>query len=166
VTRVSRLFKVRKSQAELDFVDVDLGTDAPLFIDPFAIALREDEFSKSCHQTLIEFFSRIVDAIRSGQDHVARKLLSHLKEPNETRFGYSRGRPQGAGIGRDQSDDLFEALRDSSAVKTGFIQSLEECELLIPGISWDKISDLTTNVIRQGVSTHSFVQDGGTSMKL
>jgi hypothetical protein len=34
-------------------------------------------------------------------------------------------------------------------VKTGLLNSLEECELMIDGIGPDKISDLTTNVIRQ-----------------
>jgi hypothetical protein len=43
---------------------------------------------------------------------------------------------------------MAAALKDSSAVKTGFLASLEECELMIEGISRDKISDLATNVIR------------------
>jgi len=58
-------------------------------------------------------------------------------------------RPDGAGIGPLQAHQLFNALRDSSAVRTGFLSSLEECELMIEGIGRDKISDLTTNVIRQ-----------------
>ena len=36
----------------------------------------------------------------------------------------------------------------STAVREGFITALEECELMIPGISHDKISDLTTNILR------------------
>jgi hypothetical protein len=47
-----------------------------------------------------------------------------------------------------QADRLFEALRDSAAVQTGFLSSLEECELMIEGVARDKISDLTTNIIR------------------
>jgi hypothetical protein len=34
----SRAFGLDKTQAELDFVDVDLERDAPLFVDPFAIS--------------------------------------------------------------------------------------------------------------------------------
>jgi hypothetical protein len=78
----------------------------------------------------------------------ARDLLAHLREPTETRFGLSSKRPAGAGIGPHQAQQLFEALRDSSAVTTGLLSSLEECELMIEGIGRDKISDLTTNVIR------------------
>lgn len=144
----SKRFKLGKSQSELDFVDVPIDGDIPLFIDPFAIAQRTDRWSQECHQVLHTFFERVVQEIRSGQSSKARELLLHLSEPNETRLGFSRGKPRGAGIGRDQSEDIFQALSESTAVKTGFLNSLEECELMIEGIAWDKISDLTTNVIR------------------
>ena len=47
-----------------------------------------------------------------------------------------------------QAGQLFAALQGSTAVQTGFLRSLEECELMIEGIARDKLSDLTTNVIR------------------
>lgn len=144
----SKAFDLGKSQAELDFVDVPLNTDIPLFVDPFAISQRPERWSQQCHRTLVAFFQRIVDAIRAGRDQQALELLSHLQEPNETRLGLSKGRPAGAGIGRFQANQLYNALKDSSAVKTGFLSSLEECELMVEGIGWDKLSDLTTNIIR------------------
>ena len=33
--RISEIFNLNKSQAELDFVDIDIEKDLPLFIDPF-----------------------------------------------------------------------------------------------------------------------------------
>lgn len=146
--RFSHAFGIKKSQAELDFVDVPLQTDAWLFIDPFAIGQRVDPWSQNCHRTLTTFFQAIVDRIRADLLVEARELLAYLREPNETRFGQSKKRPSGAGIGPQQAQQLFDALKDSSAVKTGFLASLEECELMIEGIGRDKISDLTTNVIR------------------
>jgi hypothetical protein len=122
--------------------------DLPLFIDPFAISQRIDRWSQECHRTLVAYFERVVHAIKDGELLVARELLLHLREPNETRLGLSRDKPQGAGIGRYQSEQLYNALKLSAAVKTGFLNFLEESELLIEGISFDKISDLTTNVIR------------------
>jgi hypothetical protein len=144
----SRAFNLGKAQAELDFVDVDLARDAPLFVDPFAISQRLDSLSQECHLTLQAFFQRIVDAIRAGDDDDAQGLLYRLREPNETRLGYSTRRPQGAGIGTMQARQLFAALRASTAVQTGFLSSLEECELMIEGVARDKLSDLTTNIIR------------------
>jgi len=145
---VSKVFKLGKSQAELDFVDVNVNGDTRLFIDPYALSRRRDRWSYEAHKTLTEFFERVVFAIRDGKDDEAMELLQYLQEPNETRLGLSRGKPQGAGIGDFQADALFDALKSSSAVQTGLIESLEECELMIEGIGWDKISDLATNVIR------------------
>lgn len=146
--RVSKEFGLKKTQAELDFVDIELDTDTPLFIDPFAIRLRPDPWSQICTGTLVAFFQHIVDNIRSENEAEARKLLSYLREPNETRLGFSKHRPQGAGIGNMQAEQVYEALKGSSAVKTGFLSSLEECELMVEGISRDKLSDLATNVVR------------------
>ncbi len=145
----SEHYMLNKSQAELDFVDIPLISDIPLFIDPFAISQRLDRWSQNCHLTLVSFFQRTIDLIRLGRYQLAYELLRHLREPNETRFGYSAGHPQGAGIGRYQARQLLDAFRESTAVQTGFINSLEECELMIPGISRDKISDLSTNILRK-----------------
>jgi hypothetical protein len=158
MTLFSEFFKLGKTQAELDFVDVPVDGDILLFIDPFAISQRSDRWSRDCHHILISFFQRVVNAIRDGHPEIARELLLYLREPNETRFGFSAAHPRGAGIGRYQSKQLFDALRDSSAVKTGFISSLEECELLIEGVSRDKISDLTTNIIRKHLAEYTWQQ--------
>lgn len=145
----SEYFQLGKSQYELDFVDVPIDSDILLFIDPFAISQRLEPWSRKCHLTLISFFQAVIDAIREGNADRAHWLLKSLREPNETRLGFSQGKPQGAGIGDLQAEQLFDALRESSAVRTGFISSLEECELLIDGVGRDKISDLTTNIIRR-----------------
>jgi hypothetical protein len=120
----------------------------PLFIDPFAIKQRPDPLSQTCTHTLVDYFQHVVDNIRAGNENEAKKLLSYLREPNETRFGFSKNRPQGAGIGDMQAEQVYEALKGSSAVKTGFLSSLEECELMVEGIGRDKLSDLATNVVR------------------
>jgi hypothetical protein len=153
--KFSNAFNLGKTQPELDFIDVSLTRDNRLFVDPFVLSQKVDRWSQDAHRTVTTFFQLIVNEIRAGNDQRAKQLLMHLREPNETRLGYSRRRPQGAGIGDMQAEDLFEVLRDSSAIQTGFIQSLEESELMIEGISHDKISDLTTNIIRGELITYT-----------
>jgi hypothetical protein len=148
MARFAQHFQLAKSQAELDFVDVVLETDNPFFVDPFAISQRHDRWGQGAHLALKAFFQAIIDRLRAGRQGEARSLLQNLAEPNETRFGLSRGRPQGAGIGPGQADEIFRALSQSEAVRTGLLTSLEECELMVDGVSDDKISDLTTNVLR------------------
>src|SRR5262249_2489903 len=67
---------------------------------------------------------------------------------NSTRLGLSKGKPKGRGIGGQQARDLFNRLKKSRAAKTGILRDLSDCELLIPGISNDKISDIAINVVR------------------
>jgi hypothetical protein len=145
---VSRIFGLNHSQPELDFVDVPAGADIPLFVDPFALSQRPDAWSRDAHATLLAFFQRVVDSVRKGAESEALALLQYFKEPNETRLGLSRSRSAGAGVGGYQAGQLFGVLRASSAVKTGFLKSLQDCELVVEGIGRDKISDLTTNIIR------------------
>lgn len=156
--KFSRAFNLGMTQPELDFVDVSLQTDNLLFVDPFSLSQKPDRWSQDANRTLITFFQRIVDDIRRGRVDDARQLLLHLREPNETRLGYSAHRPQGAGIGTKQADDIFKALSESAAVRTGFISSLEESELMIDGISYDKISDLTINIIRAHLAEYTAEQ--------
>lgn len=148
MTKFSISVGLDKTQSELDFVDVPIDTDIDLFIDPFALSQRSDPLSVAAHETLCDFFQSIVDAIRAGNTRAVTELVGFLQEPNETHLGLSRKHPRGAGIGSRQAKLLVEALSESTAVKTGFIKSLEECELMVEGIGHDKVSDLTTNVIR------------------
>ena len=155
---VSSVFGLNRTQPELDFVNVNVDGDVPLFVDPFALALRPDPWSQRAHGTLVDFFQQVVDEIRAGQLERALQLLGNLNEPNETRLGLSRGSPHGAGIGDGQAEKLLRALSESSAVKTGFIRQIEDCELMIEGVSRDKISDLTTNVIRRDLVSYTQAQ--------
>jgi hypothetical protein len=48
---VSQHFKLGRTQAELDFVDVDVTGDTPLFIDPQAIRQLPDDWATSVFAT-------------------------------------------------------------------------------------------------------------------
>jgi hypothetical protein len=155
---LSDYFDLGKTQPQLDFVDIPINRDIKLFIDPFAISQRLDQWSIDCNNLLLTYFQLVIDNIRSKNKERAIYLLSNLKEPNETRFGFSKGKPRGNGVGPEQAELLYKTLSKSSPVKTGFISSLEECELMIPGINHDKISDLTTNIIRKVLIEYTISQ--------
>lgn len=146
--RFSQAFNLRKTQAELDFVDINLEGDTPLYIDPFAISIRKDEWSMRCTLHIVSFFQNAIDSIHAGDHERAKAVLTNLSEPNETRLGKSIGKPQGRGVSGKQEFDLYEALAESEAARTGLLTEIAECDLFIPGIGPDKISDITTNVIR------------------
>jgi hypothetical protein len=147
--RISQHFRLGTTQPGLDFVDVTVHGDDPLFVDPQALRELPSAWGQECVALLQSFFGEILRSIRVGQELRARRLLAQLREPNETHLGLSRGRAQGRALGPGLSRSVGEALAASEAVRTGLLEDLEETVLMIEGISHDIVSDITTNVIRQ-----------------
>ncbi|MDD5716689.1 MAG: hypothetical protein PHW64_02715 [Sulfuricurvum sp.] len=146
--RVSEYYKLGRSQASLDFLDVDIYNDIKLYIDPYAFEMISSEFSDRCKYYIRNFFDTLIQFIRNGDISSARRILLELKEPNETHLGVSKEKSQGRGLGPYLASEVLDSLKDSEAVKTGLLQNLEETALLIRGVRYDIISDITTNIIR------------------
>jgi len=148
-TRVSTYFKLDRKQPSLDFVDVSIRDDARVFIDPRALRMLPSLWGQHCVSLVQSFFNALLAAIKENNESVGTTLLSGLHEPNETHLGLSRGRSQGRALGAGLAKNLWKALRDSEAAKSGLLEDLEDTILLIEGISNDVISDVTTNIIRR-----------------
>lgn len=145
--KVSQIFNLGKSQAELDFVDIDINEDIPLFIDPFFISIRTDNWSIDASRTIRSFFQNVLSLIRQNNVRDGKELFKHLHEPNTTCLGMSVGTPRGRGVGRENTDDIFDSIRKSRAVQTGLVQDIEDNLLFVEGFGKDKLSDMTTNII-------------------
>jgi len=153
--RVSEYFQLGREQPALDFVDVDVFTDVPLFIDPRAIRLLRDDWGHECRALIQNFFSAVLAALRNNDTAKARMLLEVLHEPNETHFGLSRGRAQGRGLGHGLATDVASALAKSEAMKSGLLQDLEDTILMVEGVASDIVSDITTNIIREPLARYT-----------
>ncbi|WP_157970960.1 hypothetical protein [Pseudogemmobacter bohemicus] len=153
--KFSEHFRLGLTQAELDFVDVELNTDTQLYICPYAIQIRDDDWSATCGDLIRSFFSEVLNQLRADNRRRVDHLLGHLREPNETRLGQSQGRPRGAGVGDDRAALLAGALVRSRAYQTGLLEDISEAELFIHGVGRDTISDLTTNIIRGALAEYT-----------
>lgn len=147
--RVSEYYTLGLTQPSLDFVDVRLDTDVPLFLDPTALNLLDTEWGAKCRGLVHDYFSLVLEYISNGEHGKAKALLAQLGEPNETHLGLSKRRSRGHGMGKGLADKMWEALNGSQAVRTGLIRDLEDTALLIDGIASDVISDIVTNIIRE-----------------
>jgi hypothetical protein len=146
--RVSKHFGLERTQPSLDFVDVRLDTDTPVFIDPNAIRGLETFWGAECRSLLQHFFERVLDLIGSGNNDAAVALVASLRERNEFHLGFSKGESRGHGFGAGHATNVWEALTKSKAAKTGLLQDLEDTCLLIEGIGPDMVSDAVCNIIR------------------
>ena len=148
MVRVSDHFHLGRTQPELDFVDVDVHGDVPLYVDPRAIRLLPTQWGQECVSLVQNYFHSIIDAIKRGDRPSALRLLAVLREPNETHLGLSRGRARGRGMGKHLAQEVYSALEKSRAVESGLLTDLEDTILLVDGIDRDIVSDISTNIIR------------------
>ena len=149
--KISNRFTLNKTQAELDFVDIDTSRDLPVFIDPFFLSLRQDNWSIEATRIIRSFFQRVLDLLNQNEEQEARELFRHLGEVNATCLGMSKGNPRGRGVGEGDSDDIFDSIVSSRAAQTGLIQDLQDNILFVDGFGKDKLSDMTTNIIRKSL---------------
>lgn len=147
--KFSIYFNIGLNQRQLDFVDIDTDDDIAVYVDPYAIEIQNDEWSADASEHIRTFFSQVLSALRAGNDFRAESLMSNLREPKETFLGVSKGKPRGRGVGKQQARRLIRAMKESQAYKSGLIKDLSEMALYVDGIDKDKISDLTTNIIRR-----------------
>lgn len=151
-------FGINKDQAQLDFVDIDPAKDTPLFLDPYVFSASRGAWADSCNRAIVSFFETALEAIRTSNDTAGRQLLNNLSEPNETCLGVSSGNPSGRGVSGKQASDLYERLKHSRAAQTGLLSELSEAELFVVGIGADKISDITTNIVRKHLIDYTVEQ--------
>ncbi|WP_313093832.1 hypothetical protein [Chryseobacterium flavum] len=156
--KISQIFNLNKSQAELDFVDININNDLPLFIDPFFLSRKNDHWSFEATLTIRSFFQKLIDLIRSQNEIEAKRLFEHLGEPNSTCLGLSRGNPQGRGVGNQDTEKIYNNLLRSRAIQTGLIQDIEDNILFVDKFGRDKLSDMTTNIITKHLADYTINQ--------
>lgn len=144
--KLTDYYGLLKSQDELDFVDIDLKKDTPLFIDPWLIKDVKIEFCSKSAENLHSYFDEVLTCIRDGNKDRAMELLDNLHEINWTHFGYSVKGMRGKAIAKEHAGQIYYAIKNSKAFKTGALKDIEDVALLIPGIGKDKISDAVTNI--------------------
>lgn len=154
---ISTFFSNISQQPNLDFVDVKLNCDNLLFIDPRLIESSSNPILKSMQKYKEVFWAELIKSFRAKDMKKVDYLLSGLKEPNETRLGYSFSRPLGNSVGDVGKESLKISLANSKAIQTGVLSDFADIELFIKEIGSDRISDMTTKIIKMALI--EFTQD-------
>lgn len=155
--RISEYYKL-KNDIEFEFVDIYAYQDIPLFLDPFGISAMGTRWAKDCETQIATYFQYLVDSLKTGDKKTTSRLLNALHEVNEIALGFSSGVPCGRGIGKEQAKEIQSAFESSEAAKSGDIKDIADCALMIPGISRDKISDITANILKRKLVEFTQIQ--------
>ncbi|WP_083965806.1 restriction endonuclease [Dokdonella koreensis] len=145
---VSRHFKLERNQATLDFLDVHIDKDIPIFVDPAALRSLKTEWGHHCVSLLQSYFESVLTAIRNGKHDRAKELLACLNERNEFHIGYSKNKSRGSALGAVSAEKIWESLVKSKAAQTGVVHDLEDTILFVDGVGPDMLSDAVCNIIR------------------
>lgn len=156
--KISELFGLKKTQHELDFVDVDIDVDTPLFLDPYFIAKNNFPLAYEAHLSLKSYFNCLLTALRENRITYAEELFSHLGESNEICLGFSQTKPQGKGMGPSDASKIFKSLKESPALQTGIMEDIEDFRIFVDNVDKDKMSDMTANIIKKQLIDYTHAQ--------
>lgn len=146
---ISEYYKLGHRQPSLDFVDIKLNTDNLLFIDPRLIENAKDDIAKQMQIRIEAFWGELIKRVKLKDVKKIYSLLSGLSEPNETRLGYAFSKPRGNSVAEKLKPKIVDAIRRNKAVRTGVLSHFADVELFIEDIGSDRISDITTKIIKE-----------------
>lgn len=148
--KISEIFNLKVSQLELDFVDVDLDKDCPLYIDPFLIANSNSQWAIQADQIIKNFFDEFKSVMLRKDYDKARELFIYMSEPKENCLGVSKkGTKNGRGVGELNTQKILDKIIESNAIETRIVNNIEDIIVFVEDIDRDKLSDMITNIIRK-----------------
>ncbi len=134
--------------------NVSLINDLPLFIDPFLLFNSDKTEYQSLHEDIIAYLRFLRDkAVVGATTSALIRAWYTFPELKQTWLGFSQVGNAGRGLGPDFAFSLHRNLHTvfSSFGDEGITHGshLEKLTLIRDGVGRDKISDFTTNLIKE-----------------
>ncbi len=145
--RINDYYGLPFLQEEVDFAIPFLDEDIPLFIDPFLLWKINSQQDNALHNSIVNSFNSLGNLYIKGNENESRNILIELSECNEVGLGNSRTRI-GKRIGAKKADDILKLFEKIPQINKQGFQHFEEIQLLVDGISKDRISDISCSLIK------------------
>jgi hypothetical protein len=134
--------------------NVSLINDLPLFVDPFLLFNSKKAEYKQLHENILQYLRFLRD--KSSDVNLDVHLINSwyiFSEVKQNWFGFSKVGNSGAGLRGDFAISLHRNLHaiflDFGSEKITRSSHLEKLCLIKGGVGRDKISDFTTNLIKE-----------------
>lgn len=132
-----------------DFFDINIHIDTKKFVDPYCISQTPTVTGIAAEKCIKLFMKNLLASIQSQTDVRSKYLCSKFNEPNGTRLGYSKVKLDGSGAGEHLAAIFLQELkRIRHIIQKGIFNHLEECQLLCDELKFDRISDITIDIIK------------------
>lgn len=155
----SEYYKIQYMGDE-DWFNPILTQDTLLFIDPFAVFKSKDALFKGCYSEMMYFFQKAFELIAhaggSNTNLSYKKAESMLMFPevNAICLGYSKTR-RGSGTGPLWAKSLAKNINTVIANGVTEISHFEELGIFCEGIGPDRLSDMTSNLLKGRFITYT-----------
>lgn len=133
------------SQSQVDFAIPFLDEDIPLYVDPFRLWQSPSYQDNGLHILFKNTFNNLGKMYAKGSAR-AVELLKRISECNEVGLGNSKSR-NGKRIGNGLAKDVLNLYNIIPAVNEYGLEHPEVIQLLVKGISKDRISDIVSNIL-------------------
>ena len=143
-----------------DWFDPIMSHDTLLFIDPFAVFKSEDDLFKDSYSEMMYFFQQAFELIahaggnKSNLSYKKAESMLVFPEVNAICLGYSKtGR--GSGTGPLWAKSLAHNINSIIAKGITHISHFEELGIFCEGIGPDRLSDMTSNLLKSRLITYT-----------
>lgn len=134
---------------DVPFLDVDVDNDNTIFLDSSAIRNATCSYGLRSQAQLVHFFDELIRRRQSpllSDRSSGLSVLQRMREPGETRLGYSAAGTDGKGFGDGLGKVLWGAL-GHQICQDKALTRIEHLPLFLPGIDRDLISDMVTRIV-------------------
>ncbi|MCY4420287.1 MAG: hypothetical protein OXC42_03420 [Gammaproteobacteria bacterium] len=142
-------------QSELNFAIPFLNEDIPLYVDPFLMWKSPSLQDKALHQALLSAFNHLGHLVKVGEKDIAILQLIAASECNEVGFGSSMNR-LGKKISLRLAQDIIALFEQIDYFRQNSFRHLEEIQLLVSGISKDRISDIACSFLKSFLIDYTY----------
>ena len=143
---------------DIDFVDIRLETDTALYVDPERIALSNHPFASAATQCINDFFDTLYNVALDRDELALYRMLSFGREPNETHLGLSVLRSCGRGTSPEILMPIVKSMIRLGLFEQGLVTQFGDLHLWTPNFGYDRLSDLTTNIVREILYAYTITQ--------
>ena len=140
-------FGIPVTQEDIDFAIPFLDEDIPLYLDPFLLWKSPSQQDYALHGTLVNSFNYLGVLANSGNESKAKAMIVDLSECQEAGLGLGKSK-KGLKMSGKVAENVLCLFQQIPQIKHSGFTHLEEVQLLVNGLSKDRISDISCNLLK------------------
>lgn len=144
--RINDFYNILLRQDDVEFAIPFINEDIPLYVDPFLLWKSPHMMDNSLHTSILQSFNHLGWLMNKGNTLEAKNILVQASECDAVGLRTSRTR-QGKRIGEKLAMETLSLFTKIPDLQSHGFSHIEEIQLLIDGISKDRVSDIVCSLM-------------------